>query len=133
MTVDDRHRDHWREMQAGRQSIDDGDFGDGGGAKPPDSGLQMLTQRVEGIERRMDRLGARLDGIDGRLRTVETVVARIDARLDLIVSQMPRWYQAPISAGALVILILGLGSWLHGYVSGSSGKPHGSEGPSALP
>ena len=90
MTIDDRYRERWRSAQAMRRSIDDGGPGGGDGMEPPDPGLQVLTQPVEGIERRMDRLDTRLDGIDTRLRTVQTGIARIDGRLDLIVSQMPR-------------------------------------------
>ena len=81
----------------------------GGGDEPPhDPGMEVLIGRVDTIEKGLTRIDSRLDGIDGRLRAVEVGVAGVSSKLDLIVAQMPKWWQGPLSAGALVALILGL-------------------------
>lgn len=120
--MDDRMRDRLTGVKNAREAERDASnpSGSGGGGEPPYlPGMDLLTVRVETIERRMDRLETGLDGIDSRLRMVEQTLSGIDGKLGLIVAQMPKWWQASLSAGALVSLIVGiLGLAAHFHLTG---------------
>lgn len=88
------------------------DYVAGSGPPPHDPGMEA---RVTAIESRLDRIEVKIDKFDERLRSVETGISALDAKMtllaDKIVSKLPSWWQMPTAAvgtiaalGALVAL-----------------------------
>jgi hypothetical protein len=81
---------------------------------PPDmdARLAAMETRMNGLEGRMDRLGRNMENIDQRLRGVETSIASLSAKTDILVSQvvnkLPSWWQMPAVIGATVVLLMAL-------------------------
>jgi hypothetical protein len=75
----------------------------GGGGPPHDGGMEA---RIAIVEMRMDRIEGKLDSVDTRLRGVDIKLAEIGGKLDLLVSKIPSWWQAPVSAAGLLALLL---------------------------
>lgn len=71
--------------------------------------LDAIEDRMGRLETRMDRLEIRMDGIDTRLRGVEQAVAAVNAKLDVlttqIVAKLPSWWQMPAVIGSTIAVI----------------------------
>jgi hypothetical protein len=68
--------------------------------------LDQVDRQAEALEAHLGRLEGKLEGIDVRLRTVETKLAEISGQLTLLVGKIPSWWQPPVSAAGLLALII---------------------------
>lgn len=81
---------------------------------PPDMEIRIvkLEEAMPRIETSVGQLVTRLDAIDGRLRAVEQSLAALNAKLDLLTSQvvgkLPSWWQMPAVIGSTVALLAAL-------------------------
>ena len=74
---------------------------DGGGGGPYDPSMELriasLEHRLTSIEAALDKADRGLYTLDGRLRSVETGIASIAGKLDMLssqlVSKLPSWWQ----------------------------------------
>lgn len=87
------------------------------GGRPPDPpdmevSVVKLEEAVPRIEASVGQLVTRLDGIDVRLRAVEQSLAALNAKLDLLTSQvvgkLPSWWQMPAVIGSTIALLTAL-------------------------
>jgi len=58
------------------------------------------------IDARMLSFQNKLEGIDVRLRSVETKLAEMSGQLTLLVDKIPSWSQPPVSAAGLLALLI---------------------------
>jgi len=74
--------------------------------------IAALTARVDGFDKRIDRMEAKLDQVDTRLRGLEIAVANMSGKVDLltdkIVGRLPTWWQIPAIIGGTVVLLTAL-------------------------
>ncbi len=75
-----------------------GSSGGGNGEPPSSDALAAIRDRLSIVEGHIDRF-------DDRLRAVETAVAAVSAKLDLIATRIPASWHSPLSAAALIALM----------------------------
>lgn len=90
-----------------------------GGGGPHDPGMEVLTARVDQIEKGVDRLEGRMDRLDDRMGKIEVKLGEISGKLDIladkmsgqidrVISRVPTWWQIPAAIGATVVLLAAL-------------------------
>ncbi len=74
--------------------------------------MSMIEARMDGMDGRIRRLESTMDRVETRLGGLEQKVAEMNGKLDVLVShvvaKLPSWWQMPLVIGATVTLIGGL-------------------------
>ena len=80
-----------------------------------DTSVSELRAEMGGLRTEMGGLRTEMGGLDARLRQLEVSVAAVDAKFDLlttqIVAKLPSWWQMPAVIAATIAVLVGLAAF----------------------